>query len=281
MAERWVLVTGASTGIGEDACRALAERGFSVFAGVRKEADADAARAHGYTPLILDVVKKDQVAAAAETIRGHLSDAGTLYGLINNAGVAGGGPLEFLPVDDIRWLFEVNVFGLLEVTQAMMPLLRESKGRIVNIGSMAGKVTTPLLTPYSASKHAVEAISDGLRRELYGSGMHVSLVEPGAIKTPIWDKGEDTVKSVLDNLPPRARELYDRRIEAQAKVIRHQAKVGADVREVSKVIVHAMTAATPKTRYLVGKDARMGARAAKWLPDRMFDAGMRRVMGWR
>lgn len=279
--KKWVLMTGASTGIGADGARALKAAGFDIFAGVRNEKDAAVATERGFSPVILDVTKPPQIEKAVVAVREVLANqGGALHGLVNNAGVAGGGPLEFIPLDDIRWVFEVNVFGLIAVTQAFLPMLRPSKGRIINIGSIAGKVTTPMLTPYCATKHAVESISDGLRRELHDWGLHVVLIEPGSIKTPIWEKGVDTTAEMNAKLSDTGRSLYENRITTLTKVLTKQAEAGAPVDQVSKAIVHAMTSAKPNTRYLVGQDAKMGARAHQWVPDRLIDKGIRKMLRW-
>ena len=281
MGKRWVLITGASTGIGEDAARALSAAGFSIFAGVRKQADAERARQAGHTPVILDVTKDEHIEAAMASIEQTLGPDDALFGLVNNAGVAVGGPFEFLPLDDVRWVFDVNVFGLLAITQAALPLLRKSTGRVVNMGSIAGRVTAPMLGPYAASKHAVEAISDGLRRELAAWGIAVALIEPGVIKTPIWEKGEQFAATLDDKLPEQARALYRDKMQAQEAIVRRQAAKGAPVSIVSDAVVHALTARRPKTRYLVGKDAKMAARALAFVTDRFADKLILKSAGWR
>ena len=183
-----VVVTGASSGIGEATALRLANAGFAVFAGVRREEDAEALRLRGVRPVRLDVRDAAQVAAAAQEVRGALGPAG-LVALVNNAGVVVPGPLEFVPLDKLRGQFEVNVIGQVAVIQAFLPLLRETRGRIVNISSIDGRIATPLLGPYVASKFALEGLSDALRRELRPWGIQITLIEPGAIKTRIWEKG--------------------------------------------------------------------------------------------
>ncbi len=188
-----VLVTGASTGIGRATGLYLQARGFRVFASVRRETDA--ADLSGATPVLLDVENAESIRAAADAVGAALED-GALQGLVNNAGIAVSGPLEFLEMSDLRHQFEVNLFGQVAVTRAFLPLLRRAKnGRIVNMSSISGRITAPLLGPYSMSKFALEAFSDALRRELSPFGLSVSVVEPGAIKTPIWDKASTRRRS--------------------------------------------------------------------------------------
>ena len=183
-----VVITGASTGIGRACTLYLDELGWRVFAGVRKAVDGDALRdlaSDRLVPLILDVADEAGVARAADEVAAVVGDDG-LHGLVNNAGIAVGGPLEFVPLEDVRRQFEVNVFGLLRTTQAMLSMIRAARGRVVNVSSQGGKVAAPYFGPYCASKFAVEAMSDSLRRELKPWGLHVSVVEPGAIDTAIW-----------------------------------------------------------------------------------------------
>jgi NAD(P)-dependent dehydrogenase (short-subunit alcohol dehydrogenase family) len=277
---RAVLVTGASTGIGEACVLRLARRGYTVFAGVRRLEDGE--RLHSKVAEIsgrvwwldLDVTRADQIAAAATTIAGALPDAG-LAGLINNAGIAVGGPLEFVPIDQVRQQFEVNVIGLLAVTQAMLPLLRRARGRIVNIGSIAGKSVAPMVGPYGASKHAVEALTDGFRLELADAGIEVSVVEPGAVRTPIWDKGLAQLARVEGTLPPQARELYGSRLAFLGKAIEASARRGVPPEAVADVVVRALEDQRPRTRYVVGTDARIRAFLRWALPDRWNDAVLR------
>lgn len=266
-----VLVTGASTGIGRTCCRHLAERGWRVFGSVRREEDAAALRDEdGVEPLLFDVTDTGGIAAAKEQLVGILGDKG-LSGLVNNAGIAVAGPLEFLPIEDWRSQFEVNVIGQVAVTQAFLPLLRKAKGRIVNMSSISGRIAIPLLGPYAGSKHALEALSDALRAELKQFGMQVSIIEPGVIKTPIWDKSSRDARVRGEKMPEEAWGLYG---ELIAGVRGGQDKVvaGAVPPEfVARAVFHALTARRPKTRYLVGTDAKIQARVEAWLPDRLFD----------
>lgn len=185
---RSVVITGASSGIGQACALRLHQSGFHVFAGVRAKADAQTIRLRGeqrLQPLFLDVTISESIAAARETVEASVHPGG-LSGLVNNAGIPLGGPLEFLDLDDIRCQFDVNFFGAISVTQAFLPLLRRARGRIVNMSSSGGLLALPFMGPYAASKFAMEAISDSLRVELKPWGISVSVVEPGAIATPIW-----------------------------------------------------------------------------------------------
>jgi NAD(P)-dependent dehydrogenase (short-subunit alcohol dehydrogenase family) len=271
-----VIVTGASSGIGEACVRRLAQGGFDVFAGVRKDEDAERADAiHARVkPLKIDVADESSVTAAAQEV-----GDGPVAGLVNNAGISVTGPLEFVPLDEFRHQFEVNVIGQIGVTQAFLPGIRAAKGRIVNIGSVGGKVAAPLLSPYAASKFAMEGITDSLRRELRPLGVHVAIVEPGAVATEIWRKGIAAADELIDNAPPEAEAIYEKVIAA----IRAQAaKATAEAippDEVAKVVEHALTASKPRVRYPVGRDAKMRIRAAGLLPDKAFDALLARALG--
>jgi NAD(P)-dependent dehydrogenase (short-subunit alcohol dehydrogenase family) len=194
-----------------------------------------------------------------------------LAGLVNNAGIAVAGPMEFVPIDALRHQFDVNVMGLVETTQAFMPLIREGKGRIVHVGSIAGKTTVPTLGPYSASKHAVEAVTDAMRQELRSWGVEVSLVEPGAIATPIWEKSKASNAELAGEFPPEAFELYGPMIEAVHNLASDAAKRAIPAERVAEVIAHALTAARPKTRYLVGTDAKIHRVLRMLMPGRLGD----------
>src|SRR3954471_419193 len=199
---RTVLVTGASSGIGRATALELARRGATVLAGVRDPADGEAL-GPSVIPLRLDVTDAGHVAAAGEEAARRGLDA-----LVNNAGIAVTGPLEYLPLDELRRQLEVNAVAQLAVTQACLPALRASRGRIVNMSSISGRMALPLYGPYAASKYALEALSDSLRLELRGTGVDVVLIEPGAIRTPIWERGIRAADALWDALPPVARERY-------------------------------------------------------------------------
>ena len=271
--QKSVLITGASTGIGRDAVLHLAKLGFTVFAGVRKESDAEALRQNGSTrvqPVIIDVMDSESINAAVANIRNIVGENG-LDGLVNNAGIAVAGPLEFVPLGAAREQFEVNVIGQIAVTQACLPLLRKAKGRIVNIGSIAGLVPKPFAGLYGASKAAMEALTDALRMELDPWGISVSIIEPGSIATPIWEKSGAAALRLADKMPPQFHEYYGAAIERVKSMAQNIGRNGDPVELVSKTIEHALTSDRPRTRYLVGKEAKLQARLARFLTDRMLD----------
>ena len=277
---RFVLITGASTGIGAACAIGCARQGMTVFAGVRNPDAGAAMRARGgaaIIPLELDVTDGESIERAAGVVERHVGDAG-LFGLVNNAGIAIGSPLELIPLAQLRRQLEVNVVGQIAVTQAVLPLLRRARGRIVNMGSIAGRGTIPMTGPYSASKHALEALTDALRLELYPWGIEVSIIEPGAIATPIWDKSLQISLDVEKDIPVETKHLY----EAAAARIRETMNVAAaraiPPDAVVKAVLHALTAKRPKTRYLVGRDAKLRALMLKWLPDRFQDWILKKVL---
>ncbi|MCB0213644.1 MAG: SDR family oxidoreductase [Anaerolineae bacterium] len=268
-----VVITGASTGIGRACALYLDQHGLRVFAGVRKQADADdlrqAASEH-LTPVFINVTDTATIATAAEQVRVALQGSG-LAGLINNAGVAFGGPLEFLPIEKLKTQLEINVIGQVAVTQAFLPLLRPAQGRIINMSSISGRLAMPFLGPYAASKFALEALTDSLRLELKPWGIEVVSIEPGAIKTPIWDKSVAEAHSMVEELPPQAKTLYGPVMERLVKTITRTGEAGIPAEAVAKVVAEALLTPQPKTRYLVGRNAKFGALLARFLPDRLRD----------
>jgi NAD(P)-dependent dehydrogenase (short-subunit alcohol dehydrogenase family) len=269
-----VVVTGASTGIGEATAQHLKGLGFDVHAGVRKPEDAERLRDSGVTPLTLDVTDEQSIAAA----RAEVGD-GPLAGLVNNAGIAVSGPIEFVPIDELRRQLEVNLIGQVAVTQAFLPQLRQARGRVVNVSSIGGRVALPLMSPYNASKFALEAVSDSLRRELRPHGVQVSVVEPGGVKTPIWRKGNSAADELLASAPPEAERLYGGMVAAlREEADKIDRETGLPPEAIAEVIGRALTARRPRTRYLVGSDAKLRARAAALLPDRVMDALIARTL---
>jgi NAD(P)-dependent dehydrogenase (short-subunit alcohol dehydrogenase family) len=280
MATRSVLITGSSTGIGEACALRLASKGWHVFAGVRREEDGErlAATAKATAnatlePLILDVTDEPGV----EKALGEVGDR--LTAVVNNAGVAVGGPIEYLPLDEWRRQFEVNVIGQLAVTRAALPFIRAAGpgGRVVFIGSIGGRISTPLLGPYDASKFALEAIAESLRHELRPAGIKVALIEPGAVATPIWDKGRRTADEIEAALPPEAASRYRWAVEAIRNGIDMQERNGVPADKVAQVVERALTSSRPRARYLVGRDAVVMATVARLLPDSARDLLVRRV----
>ncbi len=276
-----VVVTGASTGIGRACALHLDSRGFEVFGSVRRDADGERLEADGserLRALHLDITDAGSIEAAAARVREAVGDRG-LAGLVNNAGVAVSAPLEFIPIPELRRQLEVNLIGQVAVTQAFLPLLRQARGRIVNIGSIGGRVALPFVGPYAATKFALEAITDSLRRELRGTGVEVSIVRPGGIATPIWDRGLGTAEELRADFPPEAEALYGKALDAVRNAAAETGRSGLPPERVAEDVEHALTASRPRTRYLVGRDARARAALAKVLPDRVFDRLVARALG--
>ncbi len=268
-----VVVTGASSGIGADVAALLAREGFIAFAGVRN--DVDAARVatlhERVRPLRLDVTDAASIAEAASTVAasGH-----ALRAVVGNAGVAVAGPLEFLPLDELRRQFEINVFGAVAVAQAFLPQLRVSRGRLIFVGSISGRLSVPFIAPYSASKFALRALADAMRVELGPAGVAVSLIEPSSVKTPIWQKGRDSRDALLARLPPQALEYYGPQIDAVFAQTAHEERIAMPVEVVSRAVLRAVVARKPKARYLLGKPARAGSIVAL-LPPLLRDRALR------
>ncbi len=270
---RTVMVTGASTGIGEACALRLDSDGWRVFAGVRKESDADRLRTQAsdrLTPITIDVTDQQQIDVAAKTIGDTVGAAG-LQGIVNNAGVSVNGPLEYLTSDDLRKQLEVNVIGQIAVTRSFLELIRAGHGRIVFIGSIAGKMATPFLGPYCASKHAMEALSDSLRQELRPWGISVSLVEPGSIATKIWEKGMNDAAEYERNMPEDATMRYGEAFRALKDAAQKFESAGIPADRVAKVVEHALTSSRPRTRYIVGFDATIQSIIRRVAPDRLRD----------
>lgn len=275
-----VLVTGASSGIGETCVRRLDAMGYQVFAGVRRREDGERLRtaaSERFCPLVLDVTDSAAIERAVEAVSLALGDRG-LTGLVNNAGIALGGPLEYVTPDELRFQLEVNVVGLHAMTRAFLPLVRRGRGRIVHIGSISGLIASPFTGPYAASKHAVEALADALRQELIPEGLHVSVIEPGQIRTPIWNKGLAGFATIDRRIPEEGMARYGTRLKVMAWMVERAPRVGEPPEAVADAVVHALEAAEPKTRYVIGRDARVRLALSRWLPDRLVDAIVLRVM---
>jgi NAD(P)-dependent dehydrogenase (short-subunit alcohol dehydrogenase family) len=266
-----VVVTGASTGIGRELSRVLIERGYRVFGSVRREADErslQAALGAGFTPLRFDVTDASAVKAAAGEVEKLLLGV-PLRGLVNNAGMADSGPLSHMPIERFRQQLEVNVTGALQVTQNFLPLLRgrgsQPSGRIINVSSISGRIVLPFLGAYSASKFALEAISDALRRELKIYGIDVILIEPGGVRTPIWDKAEQT-----DHTPYADTEYAASLRTASVEMVK-AGRTGLPVEQVSACIVKALQAQRPRARYTLPNAWLSGWILPRLLPDRWLD----------
>jgi NAD(P)-dependent dehydrogenase (short-subunit alcohol dehydrogenase family) len=269
---RSVLITGASSGIGEATALRLARAGWRVFAGVRADADGERLRAAGgelLEPVTIDVTEPATIAAVAEALEDEPLD-----GLVNNAGTALAMPLEFLPLDQLRRQLEVNLVGHVAVTQALLPNLRSARGRIVNVGSIAGRSSLPFLGAYAASKHALEAVTDALRVELRPFGIAVTVIEPGTIATPIWRKGGERFEELAAQTPEELGELYGQRMEAFRAAATAAGQRAEPADKVAIVVEHALTAERPKARYVVGRDARLRSlveRLPAGLRDRVYE----------
>ena len=275
-----IVVTGASTGIGWAAAKLLLDRGFRVFGSVRKQADADRLRGEfgtHFTPLLFDVTDEAAVLAAAREVRSQLN-GGTLAGLVNNAGIAVSGPVLELAADEFRRQIEVNVIGPVIATQAFAPLLgadpqlKGSKGRIVMISSVAGKNGAPMTAPYAASKHALEGLSESLRRELMLFGIDVIIIAPGAVKTPIWSKAEEVDISGYRNSPffPSLQKIRTYMLQLGA--------TGLPAEKIAEKIFDALTLPSPKVRYSIVPDP-VQVLAAALLPRRTVDRIIAKRLG--
>ena len=227
---------------------------------------------------MIDVTDQRSIEDAAATVATAIGNHG-VAGLVNNAGIAVTGPVEYLDLERYRQQFEVNYFGQIAVTQAFLPAIRRAMGRIVMMGSIAGRVSAPFLSPYAGTKHALEALTDSLRVELGPWGIAVAIVEPGAIKTPIWDKGIANADEALAEMPEEAISRYEPFIEPIREYARAANETGLKASKVADAVEHALTAKRPKTRYLVGRDARIQATAKKWLSGRLVDRLTRSQLG--
>lgn len=268
-----IVITGSSTGIGFATAVALAARGHEVYAGVRKAADGERLRAAHprIRPLVLDVTRAADIDAAAAEVR---AGAPAPLILINNAGIAVAGPVECLPLEEFRRQFEVNVFGLIAMTQKFLPLVRERGGRVINVSSISGRLAAPFLGPYSASKFAVEGLTDSLRRELAPQGIPVCLIEPGPIRTPIWEKGLAGRDDLLGRIPAGALQLYEARLRKFVEYTEKTAAAADPVEVVVRAIEHAAFAARPRPRYFVGGQSKAGNLVSR-LPTRWVDGLIR------
>ncbi|MFI5496794.1 SDR family oxidoreductase [Actinoplanes sp. NPDC051859] len=279
---RAVVVSGASSGLGLACARQLDQLGFRVFAGVRRPADADALRAAASPrlhPIMLDVTSEESIAQALALVTAEVGDRG-VWGLINNAGICVSAPLECVAPEQLRQQLETNLIGHHAMIRAFLPLTRTARGRIVNVSSGLGRVASPYLGAYAASQFAKEGYSDSLRRELRPFGVHVVVVQPGAIKTPIWGKVSEVGNQTLEGAPAAVANLYresflrflagnDRR--AQASATRPESFAAA--------VADALTARSPKSRYRVGRDSRLTSVVYRLLPDKVLDTVFTSVVG--
>jgi NAD(P)-dependent dehydrogenase (short-subunit alcohol dehydrogenase family) len=265
-----VVVTGASTGIGAATARELAHKGFHVLAGVRREVDADALRADGIEPHILDITVESDVAAIADRVaRDPLHRP--LRALVNNAGIAVNSPVETLPIAQWRRQFEVNLFGHIAIIQALLPALLISSGTVVNISSVGGKVVLPTYGAYAGSKFALEAASDALRREVSELGIKVVVIEPGAVKTEMAERGITTAEGLQAEMTTAHLARYGDLLAAVTAQARSFGEVGVSAEHAAKVIAKAATASRPRTRYTIGRDAAILVRISRVVSDRVLD----------
>lgn len=271
-----VIVTGASSGIGHETALLLAREGYTVFAGVRKEADRERLEAEHerLRPIILDVTVPADLSRAIESVK---EQDVTLRGLVNNAGIAVAGPLEFLPLEDLRQQFEVNVFGPMAMAQAALPMLRENGGRIVFIGSIAGRISAPFVGPYSSSKAALAMLVDALRQELASAGVGVSLLEFASVKTPIWEKGRAGKDATIAKMPGAVK-YYGPLLNAIVKQTEREEEEGMDPAVIARTVLQALRAPKPRERYVIGRKAQIQAVAAM-LPAGTRDKLIKRTMG--
>jgi NAD(P)-dependent dehydrogenase (short-subunit alcohol dehydrogenase family) len=267
-----VVITGASTGIGAATASELARRGFHVLAGVRRDRDADAIRGPGVEPLIIDITNPDHIRALATRV--HADPQGrAVRAVVNNAGIGVNAPFEAFAIDEWRNLFEVNLFGHVAVTQALLPALIRSKGRVVNISSVGGKIAMATYGPYAATKFALEAVSDSLRREMAPLGVGVVVVEPGAVRTEMPVQAIATARELASAMAPEQSQRYRGLVQAiTAQTASHTTSgSGLPADAAAKVIARAVTARKPRTRYTIGRDAALLTRLTRILPDRTLD----------
>ena len=273
---RNILITGASTGIGRAIALDLASLGDQVFGTVRNQKDADAllaatpAGAKPIQALLLDVTDGESVLQAAVELTARLDGAG-LHGLVNNAGVAIAAPLEYIPIEDFQLQMDINLTGLLRTTQAFLPLVKKTRGRIINISSIAGRLAFPLAGPYHASKHGVEGLSDALRMELQRYGIEVVVIQPGAIRTPIWDTAAKKSSEMGKTLSEQGRKEYGKLIHQVGKASARAGAEGDDPQLCADAVRTALNADRPRTRYIVGRNAKIGMFLRRILSDRRMD----------
>jgi NAD(P)-dependent dehydrogenase (short-subunit alcohol dehydrogenase family) len=265
-----VVVTGASTGMGAATARELARQGFHVLAGVRRDEDADAMRGPAIEPVILDITNPDHIEALAARVQNDLQGR-ALRAVVNNAAIQANVPIEVFAIDEWRRMFEVNLFGQVAVTQALLPALFRSRGRVVNISSLGGKVAMATYGPYAATKFALEAVSDALRRELAPAGVDVVVIEPGAVRTEMLDRAIGTADGLMSAMTPDQRQRYGGLVAAVNEQATTSTRSGLSAEAAARVIATAVTARKPRTRYPVGRDAALITRLARFVPDRVLD----------
>ncbi|MFC8246237.1 SDR family NAD(P)-dependent oxidoreductase [Streptomyces chartreusis] len=266
--QKLIVVTGASTGMGAAAARELARQGFHVLAGVRRVRDADSIRSTGIEPVILDITKPEQVEALAARVAG---DSRALHALVNNAGIQVNAAVEALPLAEWRRVFEVNLFGHIAVTQALLPALLRSKGRVINISSVGGTAAMATYGAYAGTKFALEAVSDSLRREVAPLGVQVVVVQPGGVRTEMAARGVQAANDLAVRMTPEQDERYGSLVQANNKLMATGTASGLTADAAARVIAKAVTTRKPRTRYTAGRDAALITRLVRILPDRTVD----------
>ena len=275
-------MTGSSSGIGTAIARLLAERGHTVFAGRRDVARAGDPERMGAGSVIavpLDVTDDGSVGLARAEVERRLGPDGRLAGVVNNAGITVNGPAELVSMEDLREQFEVNLVGATRVSQAFLPILRRSGGRIVNVGSLTARMSFPFAGPYSASKAALAAMSHAMRRELRPHGVHVILLEPGNIRTKIWDEHIRSVQGLLERATPDERRTYEHHLNADVRMVNKLKAGGSDPREVASAVLEALNADRPRSRYAVGLDSKVLSALLRIVPSPISDRLIARFTG--
>ncbi|WP_436532138.1 SDR family NAD(P)-dependent oxidoreductase [Actinoplanes sp. HUAS TT8] len=263
-----IVVTGASTGLGAATARELSRQGFHVLAGVRRERDADAIRAAGVEPIILDITVPEQIEALAARVA---ADPRPLRAVVNNAGIQVNAPVETLPMGEWRRVFEVNLFGHIAVTQALLPALLRSRGRVINISSIGGRIAMPTYGAYAGAKFALEAVSDSLRREVAPLGVDVVVIEPGGVRTEIAGRGIATATDLATRMTPDQKQRYGSLVRAINTLMDTGTASGLTADAAARAVARAVTVRRPRARYPIGRDAAVLLRLARFLPDRMLD----------
>ncbi|MBY0511532.1 MAG: SDR family NAD(P)-dependent oxidoreductase [Rhodospirillaceae bacterium] len=283
----WVLVTGTATGLGRAAAFTLAENGYRVLAAVRKQADMDSLRVEAETrgiagfvePIILDVTDAGQIAAAVDIIDAKITAGGRLHAVVHNAGAQFAGPIETMPLTEWRSQFDVLFFGPVALTQRLLPHLRSSRGRVINVTSIGGISPGPMIAAYQAAKAAFEAVSDSMRIEFAPFGVHVSAVAPGAISTPMLNRSPAQLNALAAAMPKSLQPVYADALRAFAKTVASARGLSTSPAKASLTILRAVASPRPRARYLIGTDAKVLAFLKRNLPDRWMDAITFRMMG--
>jgi NAD(P)-dependent dehydrogenase (short-subunit alcohol dehydrogenase family) len=279
MSGKIIVISGASSGIGRACALRLASRGFTVFAGVRAEKAAEELKRNArgsLTPVFLDVTDGDSIRLAVDVVKREAGEAG-LQGVVNNAGISVAGPLEILPLDALRRQFEVNVIGQIALTRAFLPLLRTGKGRIILMGSILGRLTLPFLGAYAGAKFALEAVAETLGMELRQWGIPVTIIEPGNVSTPIWEKSKSLAQGTAWENGEQGWGMYGRDADAFMRYTARTAAGGIPAERVARTVERALRSARPRARYTVGWDSRLFGGIAPLLPGRFRQWIIRRV----